>query len=282
MNLRSTRNLRNITLFLVAIGLIALALGGYLNTFSRVVLSPLVIVQTWVSSQYQAFEDFVTAPRDVAVLRQSNADLETEVAQLEAQIIDLQQQLTEYEKLSALLDFARAHPDNQYLAATVIGRDPSPFLHYMIINKGSDDGIRRGMPVVTQQGLVGRIARVTADGAAVHLITDPSSTINIRLEPSRAEAILAGSLTGDITIDLIPQAAEVQPGDLVLTSGLGGNYPPNILVGRVTGVRSQDFALFQNASVQPVVDFSRLEIVLVITNFRPVDITPLIPTPEAP
>ncbi|MGD2155461.1 MAG: rod shape-determining protein MreC [Anaerolineales bacterium] len=282
MNLRSARTLRNITLVLLAIGLIALALSGYLNTFTKLVLSPLVVVQTWVSGQYQAVEDFITAPRDVAVIRQRNAELEAEVAQLQSQIIEMQQQLTEYEILAALVDFARAHPDNLYLGATVIGRDPSPFLHYIIINKGSDDGLRRGMPVVTQQGLVGRISRVTAEGSTVQLITDPASSINIRIEPSSAEAVLSGSITGDISLDLIPQTANVKPGDLVLTSGLGGNYPTNILIGRVTGVRSQDVALFQNASVQPTVDFSQLEIVLVITNFKPVDITPLIPAPEAP
>jgi rod shape-determining protein MreC len=70
----------------------------------------------------------------------------------------------------------------------------------------------------------------------------------------------------------------VQPGELVLTSGLGGNYPPNILIGQVTSVRSQDYDLFQSGTVQPVVDFSQLEIVLVITNFQPIDFTPLLPS----
>jgi rod shape-determining protein MreC len=93
--------------------------------------------------------------------------------------------------------------------------------------------------------------------------------------------VLNGSISGDLTLDMIPQAADVQAGNLVLTSGLGGNFPPNLLVGQVTGVRSQDQDLFQRASIQPGVDFSQLDIVLVITNFRPVDIAPLIPTPGA-
>ena len=71
--------------------------------------------------------------------------------------------------------------------------------------------------------------------------------------------------------------ANVEPGDLVLSSGLGGNLPPNILIGQITSVRSQDYDLFQSASVQPVVDFSKLEIVLVITNFQPIDTSPLTP-----
>jgi rod shape-determining protein MreC len=82
-------------------------------------------------------------------------------------------------------------------------------------------------------------------------------------------------------VELIPQDASVESGDLVLTSGLGGGYPPNLIVGQVanTNIRSRNFDLFQEATVQPVVDFNRLQIVLIIVNFKPVDITPLIPAP---
>jgi rod shape-determining protein MreC len=180
------------------------------------------------------------------------------------------------------LDFARTHSDNEYITAAVIGRDISPFLHYIIINRGSDDGLRRGMPVVSSQGLVGRVAAVTADGARVQLITDPDSAINVRIQPSGAEALLQGSITGDLTVEAIPQDATVQTGDLVLTSGLGGNYPPNILIGQISSIRQRPVELFQSATIQPVVDFAELEIVLVIVNFKPVNISPLIPAPSAP
>ncbi|MBC8331508.1 MAG: rod shape-determining protein MreC [Anaerolineae bacterium] len=271
-----------ITLSLIAVGLVILALGGYLTPLSRLTLSPVIAVQTWVSERFQAVQFYLSAPRDVAQLTRENESLTAEVAHLQTQIIELQQQLGEFRILSALLDFARAYPEYQYVGASVIGRDPSPFVKYIHINRGSDDGLRRGMPVVTQQGLVGRISQVTASAALVQLITDPSVTVNVRLEPTRAEAILSGSITGDIGLDLIPQAVTIEPGELVLTSGLGGNYPPNILIGQITGVRSQDYDLFQSASMQPVVDFSNLEIVLVITNFQPVDLSPLIPTPGTP
>jgi len=282
MNPKSRIPWPTITLSLIAVGLVILALGGYLTPLSRLTLSPVIAVQTWVSERFQAVQFYLSAPRDVAQLTRENEALNAEVAHLQTQIIELQQQLGEFRILSALLDFARAYPEYQYVGAIVIGRDPSPFVKYIHINRGSDDGLRRGMPVVTQQGLVGRISQVTASAALVQLITDPSVTVNVRLEPTRAEAILSGSITGDIGLDLIPQAVTIEPGELVLTSGLGGNYPPNILIGQVTGVRSQDYDLFQSASMQPVVDFSNLEIVLVITNFQPVDLSPLIPTPGAP
>jgi len=282
MNRQFPDSIRIFIFSLLALGIFALALGGYIAPLSRTVLSPLVSVQTWFSRQFKGVETFITAPQDVTAIRQENDRLEAENAQLEAQIVELQQQLLEYEILSALLEFARAHPEHNYLGATVIGRDPSPFLNYIIINRGSDDDLRRGMPVVSQNGLVGRIAQVTPKGARVQLVTDPAVKINVRVEPSRSEAVLSGTLTGDIRLEQIPQDAEITPGNLILTSGLGGNYPANIIAGQVTSVRSEENALFQSASVQPVTNFADLDIVLVITNFNPVDVGPLIPSPEAP
>jgi rod shape-determining protein MreC len=268
---------RMIVVAVIAAGLVILAVSGYLTPLARVALSPVIGAQSWLSERFLAVQSILSTPREITELMQRNAELEAEVSSLEAQIIELQQQLTEYQILSSLLDFARAYPEYEYVGASVIGRDPSPFLQYVIINRGSDDGLRRGMPVVTQQGLVGRISRVTAAAANVQLITDPATSINVRLQPSRERAVLLGSITGDLALDFIPQEADVNPGDLVLTSGFGGNYPPNILIGQVTGVRSQDFDLFQSGSVQPVVDFEQLEIVLVVTNFQPIEIEPLLP-----
>lgn len=265
-----------VTLVLIAVGILLLALGGYLTPVLNSALSPILGAQGWLYTRFQALQDFLNAPADITSLRQENAELSAENADLQTEIIALRQQGSEIELLSALLDFARARPENTYQAATVIGQDPSPFLHYVMINRGSDDGIRRGMPVVAQQGLVGRVAQVTANAARVELITDPVVQVSVRLQPSDVDGVLVGSITGDLIIDLIPLDATVEPGDLVFTSGIGGAYPGNILIGQVSNVRQEATALFQTATVQPIVDFTRLEIVLVIVNFEPVDLTPLI------
>ena len=272
-----SRTLQTTIIFLVVGGILALAFGGYFSSTSNVFTGSLINLQTWFSSRFVALQDFLTAPRDVASLRQRNAELESEVAELQAQVIQLQQQVGETDTLAALVDFSLAHSENTYQGAAVIGRDPSPFLHYIIINAGSNDGVLRGMPVVTDQGLIGRIDSVIADAARVQLITDPASKVNVRLQNAETEASLIGSVTGDVTLDLIPQDINIEPGDLVLTSGLGGGYPPDLIIGQVVNVRSRDFDLFQQATVQPVVDFNRLQIVLVIINFKPVDISPLVP-----
>jgi len=274
-----SRTLQTTIIFLVVGGVLALALGGYFSSASNVFTGSLINVQTWFSSRFVALQDFLTAPRDVASLRQRNIELESEVSELQAQVIQLQQQVGETEILAALVDFSRARSENSYQAAAVIGRDPSPFLRYVIINVGSNDGILRGMPVVTDQGLVGRVDAVIADAARVQLITDAASDVNVRLQNAETDASLIGSVTGDVTLDLIPQDVPIEVGDLVLTSGLGGGYPPDLIVGQVVNIRSRDFDLFQQATVQPVVDFNHLEIVLVIINFKPVDFSPLIPAP---
>jgi rod shape-determining protein MreC len=274
------RTIQTFIIVLTAVGLVVLALGGYFNPISSWFQRLGMDVQTWFSNRYLALVDFLTVPRDMASMRQRNAELEAELARLQTQVIELQQKVTETEILSALVDFARANPDYTYKGATVIGRDPSPFFRYVIINIGSNDDILPGMPVVTDQGLVGHVDAVIAEAARVQLITDSGSAINVTLPASNTEAMLLGSVTGDLSLDMIPQDAAIQVGDVVLTSGLGGGYPPNLLVGQVASVRNLDFELFQQASIQPNVDFARLQFVLVIVNFKPVDITPLIPTPS--
>ena len=272
-----SRTLQTTIIFLVVGGILALAFGGYFSGASNVFTGSLINLQTWFSSRFVAVQDFLTAPRDVASLRQRNVELEAEVSNLQAQVIQLQQQVSETDILAALVDFSLARSENTYKAAAVIGRDPSPFLHYIIINAGSNDGILRGMPVVTDQGLVGRVDAVIADAARVQLITDPASRVNVRLQNAETEASLVGSVTGDVSLDLIPQDVTIEQGDLVLTSGLGGGYPPDLILGQVVNIRTRDFDLFQQATIQPVVDFNRLQIVLVIVNFQPVDIAPLVP-----
>jgi rod shape-determining protein MreC len=275
----SPRTLRNIVIVLFIVGLLFLSLGGVLRPILGIVMDPFVASQRWLSERLMAVYDFFTLPRDVTELLQSNSELENEVSNLQSQVIQLQEQLREAEVLYSLLDFARARPQDQYVAAAVIGRDPSPFLHYVIIDHGSDDGIQHGMPVVTQQGLVGRVDAVTASASRVQLITDPNSRVNVRLQNQNESAQIEGSITGDVTLGMVAQNITLSPGDILLTSGLGGNYPTDILVGQVVNVEETENELFKTASVQPVIDFAALRAVLVIMNFKTINIQPLIPLP---
>jgi rod shape-determining protein MreC len=252
---------------LLAAGLLVLGLAGYLDSAQGLVLRPVAGIQSWLALRVAAIRDLATSPRDMAALRQRNAELEAEVARLQQEVITLQEQVAEVEMLSALLDYARTRPENRYIAANVIGVDVSPFIRSVWIGRGSDAGLQQGMPVVTQRGLVGRLAEVFPTVSRVQLILDPEAAVNVLFQESRADGVTAAQPNGELWVDLIDQEAEILPGELVLTSGLGGGYPPDVPVGQVVSVRRRDYEIFQQAVIQPVVDFEAFQIVLVITNF---------------
>ena len=267
-------------ILLIFFGLIVLSLSGYLGSMIGSTTGPFVSLQSWLSSRYVRLYDFFTASNDLSLLRQENAALEQENASLQTRVIELEEQLREAEVYYALLDFARSRPENQYIAASVIGRDPSPFMDYIILDHGSNDGIRSGMPVVTEKGLVGRIDAVTANACRVQLISSVDFSANVQTQETEAEGVVRGSITGDLTLELVSQDMTLLPGDLVLTSGLGGNFPGDVLVGEIGTITKQENALFQSSTLQSTVDFRTLEVVLVIRNFEPVEIEPLIPDKE--
>ncbi len=268
----SSRSLVAGILVLVALALLVLSLSGFLTSIRGAALVPVAAAQEWIAVRFTTLRNLLAAPSDVAVLRQQNADLQAEVAQLQREVITLREQAAEAEILGALLNYARSNPDSRYLATNVIGRDVSPYLRSLWIGSGTDAGIARGMPVVTERGLVGRVVEAFPTAARVQLITDPQSAVNVRLQGSRADGITVAQPNGELWMDQVNQGVQITAGELVLTSGLGGGYPPDITVGQVASIRARDYELFQQAVLQPGVDFEDLEIVLVITSFQPVPV----------
>jgi len=265
----SSRALLALTFILIAGGLLVLNLGGYLQAAEGMALRPLGALQGWLSQRVTAIQTLLTSPTDLATLRAENLRLEAEVARLERELIAVREQAAEAEVLAGLLGYARTRPESRYVAARVIGQDISPFIRSVWIDRGSDGGLQQGMPVVTERGLVGRVAEVYSTIARIQLITDPQSSVNVRLQSSRADGALQAQLNGELWVEAIDQSASVTPGELVLTSGLGGAFPSDIPVGQILTVRKRDYELFQQAVVQPSADVENLLVVLVITNFQP-------------
>ncbi|MFN2298046.1 MAG: rod shape-determining protein MreC [Anaerolineales bacterium] len=261
---------------LAALGLVLLGQAGMISPIKDLALRGVTGAQRSITTAFFNIRDFLTAPRNLQELIQRNSQLEQRIAELEAEVVTLREQAADVDRLNALLGTARDHPENRYVAAKVIGRDTSPFLHYLILDKGSDMGIRRGMPVVNEKGLVGRITEVSATASKLQLITDPDSSINARVQESRSEGILIGLPTGELQLTYLSQDIPVNVGEIVVTSGLGGGFPPEILIGRVVSVHHRDYELYQTAIIEPRSDFTRLEMVLIITNFEPVLIDPLL------
>ncbi len=258
---------------LAVVGLIVLGLMGRLALvaeFTRWLLTP---VAESMSSQARALRDRLEAPSDLEALRQENARLREEINRLTVDQIRFAEIELENRRLRALLNFVEAHPYYTVRGASVvgqvIGRDPSVVIDRLVLNVGELNGIKEGMPVVTDTGLVGRIVRVHKTTSEVLPITAPESAVNAIIQSTRLTGVVRGQHTDTLILDYIPPDMPVNVGDLVLTSGLGSVFPPKIVIGQVTAVERHDYDMFQRATIRPTVDFRRLEQVLVLVDFVP-------------
>ncbi|MDX1994942.1 MAG: rod shape-determining protein MreC [bacterium] len=254
-------------------GLILVSAAGALAPVEGLVATPLNFIAGIFNDISQTVNSAAVEFSEIQRLRERNAELEEALAQFQAELVELRETSSDYQLLTSLLDYTTTAENQEFVTADVINFDQSGVLRTLVINRGTRDGISRGMPVVTNLGLVGRILEVSANASRVLLITDSSSFVSARLQTSREEGSVRGELTGNLRMIDIPLDAVVQEGDLVLTSGLGGNFPSDIVIGQVQSIRQFEFELAQEAEVRSLVNFDTLEFVLVITSFQPVDIS---------
>jgi rod shape-determining protein MreC len=276
MNLNEAQRRIRWTIFIVLAGVAVLLTildrTGNLGSALAFVRNPLATIISWTTDRTNSVAGVLEGPRDLQTARDEMALLQARVEVLERENEELREIQGEYQLLLDLFNRARQQPDFTRLTAAVIGQDTSPSLRSIIIDKGSEDGIVVGMPVESARGLVGQVFRTTGNSAQVVLISDNASSIPARLGSSRATGLLrGGGLGGSVSIDWIDLQYEIAIGEVVLTSGLGGKFPQDMVIGRVIEVQRNEAELFQRAIVQPVVEFDALEIVFVITDFRPVD-----------
>ena len=217
----------------------------------------------------QTFEEL----NSLGQLRERIASLEELLASRQIEIIQLREAASDYDRLIDLLSYTNTLENQEFLTADVIALDQSGIVRGLIINRGTRDGVGIGMPVVTDLGLVGRIVGLSANAAQVQLINDENSSVSARLQTTRAEGSIIGQASGALRMTFIDLDERIIQGDLVITSGLGGNFPPDIVVGQVTSVRQFEFELFQEAEVRSLIDLGLLEFVLVITSFQPIDLS---------
>lgn len=227
-------------------------------------VSPLLKATAYVKHTTQGiWENYV----DLRFVREENVRLREEVQELETRLTELEEARRENQRLKTLLDLQDQQPFH-VTPARVMGKDATNWFHSVLIDRGSRDGVARHMVVIAPGGLVGQVVDVAPSSARVQLITDPVSSVGALLQSSRATGLLVGAQSGRLRIRYLPVRAEVLAGEPVITSGLGGLYPKGILAGKVVAVDRRSGALFQEATVKPNVDFSRLEEVLVLTRER--------------
>jgi len=209
--------------------------------------------------------EFVGDVRRVYLENQELKDLIEKYSGVDLQLIEIQQTNL---RLRALLDF-KEEVIFEVTPAQVIGRNPSTWFSNLTIDKGAKDGIKVDMPIVTNQGLVGKVIDVYPSYSKVQLLISPDSGISAIVQRTRDNGVLIGlsSPSGYTKITRLHQYADIQEGDVIISSPLTGIYPKGLVIGRVVEVYNDPVSLERSALVMPEVDFDRLEEVLVIINY---------------
>ncbi|WP_234945261.1 rod shape-determining protein MreC [Anaeromyxobacter sp. Fw109-5] len=209
--------------------------------------------------------------------REKATALSQKVNELEIERQQLLAERAEVERLRKLLGFAQASPDRKYVGGRIVGVRLAPAgLQVVTIDRGAEDGVEKLMPVVVADGVVGRVHAVSAHTADVLVVTDRNSSIAAVVERTRARANVRGLGKPDACkLDYALRVEDMIEGDVLVTSGTDGVFPRGLPIGKVTKLERNQHGLFQEARVVPSVDVTRLEEVLVVTDWeRTADILP--------
>jgi rod shape-determining protein MreC len=197
-------------------------------------------------------------------LREDDDQLRTEVAALRMRNAQLESRAAEADRLAGLLGFRDAHSEVQMLAARVIGATPDPSSRMVLIDRGSRDGLRRDMGVITPEGVVGKVFAVYPDSSQVLLLTDKESGVGALLGDSRSQGPVRGTGEPLLGLEYISNEVRVEPGEKILTSGQDRIFPKDLPVGTVEQVQPDRHSPFQKISVKPAARLDGLEEVLVL------------------
>ena len=247
------------------------------------VLSPFQSAFGWVSGELRGITDSIW---DVVTVHEQNKMLRNEVAQLRVQNLQASEYAAENARLRALLDYKQAASQFDLVAARVIGRESATWSSMIVINRGTMDGIQNNMPVVTEKGLVGHVVEAGPNSSKVQLILDPRSSVGTLIQ--RPDSRVAGIVEGDMDNPTmprmvnIPKNADVDEGDMIVTSGFGGIYPKGLAVGIVSSLKNDAGGLLKIAVLEPAVDFQRLEDVMVIVASREAPPEPFVTPQQTP
>lgn len=252
-----------LALFLGAAGQV-----GVLNPFQGVFLKVTGPLESATLGVVKPVADVLANAGEISDLRDRNNRLSIENEELRNRVAELEQDTQELDELRQALEINSADTSQQRLAATIVTRDLSSFTAVVRIDRGKQDGVRDGMVVLSAQGtLLGTVTKVLDDTSFVRLVTDTQSKVNAKVVESNADGIVRGTPGRGLAFDLAQ--GDIKVGDIVVTSGLGGNYPQDIPIGRVSEVSGSSQELFKKVTIEPRVRVSTAQTVLVLTSFLP-------------
>ncbi len=226
----------------------------------------LIFIQT--STTWDIYADLIGVKEENQRLIEENKRLRSETA-------SLKEKASAYDRLIQLLKVKDSiHVD--YTVASIIAKDPTNWYSSAVINKGEEDGIRPNMGVITEDGVVGRIVKTAPHYSRVLLVSDRYSAIAGAIQRTQDEGIVVGGEGRVLMLHYIMIDSEIQDGDVVLTSGMDGAFPPGIVIGTVNRVESPKNALFHSIELIPEVSLSKVREVMVLKTPQPPEIEMLL------
>lgn len=242
--------------------------GRELSWWSGAVLDLAVPVQKMVATPIDfargALRDYVA----ILDVRDENAALRSRLAAIEEENLQLREALVAGGRLARIAEM-RDDFEVPMLPAELVGLDVSAWFRSGLIDRGRQHGVFSGMPVINEQGLVGLVTTTSRSAAKVMLLIDRQSAVDAVVQRSRSRGIVRGAQGEDLIFEFVVRDGDVQPGDVLVTSGLGGVYPKGLRIGEVTEVSASDSKMLRTASLRPAVDFGRLEQVFVMLRRGP-------------
>ncbi len=235
-----------------------------ISLFQRVVLEASAPIQWVITSSIRGIRSLFDHYIFLVNVKKENLTLKERIQELQAITTEYLEVSSANERLRRNMMFKERF-SFPMVAAEVIGGDVSEWKKTILINKGKGNGIEKGMAVLTSEGVVGQVIQASNSVAKVLLIIDHNSTIAVLIQRSRSRGILEGRTEDLCELKYVTRTGDVQKGDTVISSGLGGFYPKGILVGRVSKVEKRKYGIFQKVMVIPSVDFSRVEEVFIVT-----------------
>jgi len=233
------------------------------NPAEQVIIEIIAPFQKFISRTIGITEDIWLRYFGLVNLRNENRRLRREMDALRMENHRYLESLTTNKRLQQLLQFKETI-NYPVLAVQVIGRDPTGWFKSVIIDKGKKSGLKVNMAVVNASGVVGRLVSVSQNYAKVLLIIDQNSAVDSMIQRSREKGIVKGLTEKICKLDYVVKTGDVVVGDTVITSGMGRVFPKGLPVGEVMEVTSRPGELFKDIKVRPMVDFSKLEELLVI------------------
>lgn len=261
-----------LTVFCIAALVLSVALKSFTTPFKTVAGAVVIPLQEGVNSIGGWFTDKSDLLKSVKKLRNENDKLKAQVDELTEENSLLAQNKYELSRLRDLYQLDKDYASLKKVAARVIGKDTGNFFNIFTIDKGSKDGLKVDMNVISGGGLVGIIYDVGENYAKVRSIIDDESSVSVSFANTSDTGIVSGDLKlmddGVMNITEIRKEAKVSEGDMVITSRISNKFLPGILVGYVTEVSKDPNELTQSGKIVPVVDFQHIDEVLVITDMK--------------